>query len=175
MLFYLLTHKHPFLCAQDLELYVEGSPLPPLDVSRPVTPEGQNFLRLLLTADATTRPSAKEALQDIWFKQRSFDLVSDPSQLGISTRLMIRQESTSTASELLDILQEPSRGWYDEEVSSVMGEQTMRPADVSRSQVAARQSSTSSYQAPRSNPPDRNTFHTQLDHWPLGRKDFEVE
>ncbi|CAG7932049.1 unnamed protein product [Penicillium olsonii] len=162
MAFHLFTQSHPFLQSIDLTMYVRGSPLPSFTMTRPVTEQGQNFLRRLLTADATKRPSAKQALQDMWFKQSSFDLVSENSKMGISTRLMTRQDSESTTTEVLKAGEDHSRSWSHQETSSVMGEeQTIRPADFSRNQAEAPQSSTSSNQAQTTNPPDLDTFHTE--------------
>lgn len=166
MLFYLFTQTYPFFPdpeQRDLSMYVRGdSHLPPFTMFRPVTQQGQDFLRRLLTADATKRPSAKEALQDIWFKQGSFDLASETSRIGISTRLMTRQDPRLAATQLLEIENKADKDWYAPELPSVMGgEETIRPADVSRDQVAARQSSTSSNQAPSTNQPDLNAFHTE--------------
>ena len=132
MVFYILCHDYPFPNDNSLSLYVRTSNFPPYRKLRSVTQEGQRFLECLLAADATERLSAKEALQDGWLKQPSFDLVSGISRMGLSE---------TVGSNPIGTAREASRGWDDGEVSSaIVDNQTSwaarRSTDLQKSKSA---------------------------------------
>ncbi|CAI7574824.1 unnamed protein product [Penicillium viridicatum] len=154
MVFYLLCHDYPFPSDNSLSLYVRTSNFPPYHKLRSVTQEGQRFLECLLAADATVRLSAKEALQDEWLKQPSFDPVSEISRMGLSETL---------GSNPIDTTHEASRGWGDGEVSSVkVDDQTSWTARRPQSKSTGLQQSKSVKQSPISGlSDDLNTAHNK--------------
>ncbi|KAJ9481498.1 hypothetical protein VN97_g11978 [Penicillium thymicola] len=140
MVFYVLCHDYPFPSDNSLSLYVRTSNFPPYRKLRSVTQEGQRFLECLLAADATVRLSAKEALQDGWLKQPSFDPVSGISRIGLSKTVGSNPIGTS---------REASRGWDDGEVSSaIVDDQTSWAARRPQRKSTGLQQSKSERQTP---------------------------
>ncbi|CAI7634839.1 unnamed protein product [Penicillium discolor] len=139
LVFYLLCHDYPFPSDNSLSLYVRTSHFPPCRKLQSVTQEGQKFLKCLLAADATLRLSAKEALQEGWLKQPSFDPVSGNSRMGLSEKL---------GSNPIGPTYEASRGWGDGDISSaIVDNQTIRAAQGPRSKSTGPQKSKSARQA----------------------------
>lgn len=154
MVFYLLCHDYPFPSDNSLSLYVRTSNFPAYRKLRSVTQEGQRFLECLLAADATVRLSAKEALQDGWLKQPSFDPVSGISRMGLSE---------TGGSNPIETGREASRGWGDGEVSSaIVDDQTSWAAQRPQSKSTGLQQSESARQTPISGlSDDLNTAHNK--------------
>ena len=154
LVFYLLCHDYPFPSDNSLSLYVRTSHFPPYRKLQSVTQEGQRFLKCLLAADATLRLSAKEALQQGWLKQPSFDPVSGISRMGLSETL---------GSNPLGTTSEASRGWDDGDISSaIVDDQTIRAAQRPQSKSTGPQKSKSARQASISGLlDDSNTAHNK--------------
>ncbi|KAJ5899943.1 hypothetical protein N7495_004687 [Penicillium taxi] len=86
MVFHMLFNYYPFPGIWSLISYVQTSIFPSIPQSSSVNPDALSFLRSLLAADASMRPSAKEALENTWLKQDQSDHTSR------------RNETNSTAS-----------------------------------------------------------------------------
>ncbi|KAJ5213670.1 hypothetical protein N7449_000839 [Penicillium cf. viridicatum] len=154
MVFYLLCHDYPFPSDNSLSLYVRTSNFPAYRKLRSVTQEGQRFIECLLAADATVRLSAKEALQDGWLKQPSFDPVLEISRMSLSE---------TVGSNPIGTGREASRGWDDGDVSSaIVNDQTSWAARRLQSKSTGLQQSKSARQTPISGlSDDLNTAHNK--------------
>lgn len=99
MVWYMLYYSYPFPTFSTLHSYVQTSSLPSKILLLAISPKALAFLEALLAADAMMRPSAKEALENVWLQNlASFDpaLETTIAGLNLGTAISVSSEASNS-------------------------------------------------------------------------------